>query len=722
MGTPRYMSPEQARGEKVDARTDIFSLGVTLYEMITGRTPFAGETPGEMIAAILRDEPPPLAEFAPETPPELQRLVGKALRKNREERYQGIKDLLLDLKSLKQDLELEERGRTGRTGPAGATSAAQYIIFRIKRHKLGTMLALAVVAGIAFGLYRRFIQFRPSPPPPAIKLDQLTYNGKTFSAAISPDGKYVAYAMWEGGKQSLWLKQTTIVGAGQRVRPPADLSYLWLSFSPDNASLYYLTNDGAGISSVLYQIPVLESAPPRKVIANVWSKVALSPNGQRLAFVRVYPNQGESALMLANVDGSGEQKLATRNYPGGFSEAAGLAWSPNGEIISCGAVSVGAAFRETVIAVRVTDRTQREITSARWYNIENIAWLADGSGMIMQAMNPAAGVQLRLWRLPYPAGDARMLINDLNNYAGISVTASSNMLVTVKIDSSSNIWVAPYGKAVLPKQVTSGTNILEGLNGLSWTRDGKIVYASLESGKFDIWIVDADGGHKQQLTADAGLNLQPSASPDGRYVVFNSDRSGAIELWRMDINGANLKQLTSSGGAYYPSFSPDGRWVVYESLSPGPITLWKVSIDGGAPLQLTSGGKAAYSPAISPNGKQLSYIKLNEQSQPELNIIPFEGGPISKTIDFPSTANPFHVWASDGRAVIYVNHTGRSFYYVNGGVSNVWKQPLDGGSPTQLTDFKSNQIWWLALSHDGKQLAMSRGEERGDVVLISNFR
>src|SRR5262247_706928 len=150
MGTPRYMSPEQARGEKVDARTDIFSLGVTLYEMITGRTPFAGKTPGEMIAAILRDEAPPLAEYAREAPPELQRLIGKALRKNREERYQVVKDLLLDLKGLKQDLELKAREasvRRGETGAVRATSGAQYIISEIKRRKRGTLLALTVVAG-----------------------------------------------------------------------------------------------------------------------------------------------------------------------------------------------------------------------------------------------------------------------------------------------------------------------------------------------------------------------------------------------------------------------------------------------------------------------------------------------------------------------------------------------------------------------------------------------
>jgi eukaryotic-like serine/threonine-protein kinase len=711
MGTPRYMSPEQARGEKVDARTDIFSLGVTLYEMITGRTPFMSETPGEMIAAILRDEPPPLAE----APPELQRMVGKALRKNREDRYQGIKDLLTDLKSLKQDLELEERERTGRTGKGHAASGAGRLISGIKRHKLGTLLALAVVAGIAFGLYRWFIQFRPSLPLRAPKIERLTNNGKAVRAAISPDGKLVAYAMWEAGKQSLWLKQTTIAGAGNNVRPPADLYYLWLSFSHDGDSLYYLTQDDASRACALYRIPVLGSAPPRKVIANIMSTVALSPDGQRLAFMRAYQTQLEFTLMLANVDGSGEQKLVTRKHPDGFSNRTGLAWSPDGKVISCSAFSNADGLREIVIAVNVTDGRQWQISSRKWFGVYDMAWLADGSGLIMRARDQAKGLQSQLWRLSYPDGEARKLTNDLDNYEGVSLAANSNTLVTVKVDYSLGILVAPYGKAGPPKQVTSRTNMDEGSSGIAWTPDDKILYASTENGNFDIWTIDADGGAKQPLTADAGQNFYPTASPDGRYVVFNSDRGGVSDIWRMDIDGGNLKRLTRSHDAWYPQYSRDGRSVVYLNGSSGQ-TVWKAPIDGAAPLQLTSNDREAVRLAISRNGKWLAYATFNEQNRGVIKIIPFEGGPIIKTIALPLTISPEanFVWTPDDRAVIYVSNIG--------GVSNVWKQPLDGKAPTQMTDFKSSLIWWLDLSRDGKQLAMSRGEANSDVVLISNFR
>jgi len=218
------------------------------------------------------------------------------------------------------------------------------------------------------------------------------------------------------------------------------------------------------------------------------------------------------------------------------------------------------------------------------------------------------------------------------------------------------------------------------------------------------------------LTAGPGQNIFPSVSPDSRYVVFCSDRAGAEDIWRMDINGANLKQLTSSGFATRPYCSPEGRWVVYRKGSSGQVTLWRVSIDGGEPSQLTGADNPASTPVISPDGKLLSYIGLNKQNQPVLNIIPFEGEAIIKTIDIPTniTLNSNHVWTLDGRAVIYKKNIGD--------VWNLWKRPLDGRAPTQLTDFKSDGISWFDLSRDGKQFALSRSVLGGEVVLISNFR
>jgi Tol biopolymer transport system component len=345
-----------------------------------------------------------------------------------------------------------------------------------------------------------------------------------------------------------------------------------------------------------------------------------------------------------------------------------------------------------------------------------MAWLADGGGLIMLASDPAEGTQSQIWRISYPDGEARKLTNDVNNYHGVSFATNPNRLVTVQAAYSTNLWIAPYGKAGRAIKVTSGTNIEEGQLGLSWTPDGKIVYTSTASGNWDLWIVDADGRNKQQLTAGAGGNFFPSVSPDGRYVVFASDRAGVDDIWRIDINGANLKQLTRGHNAARPYCSPDGRWVVYANRSSGQVILWKVSIDGGAPAQLTSNDKPAASPVISPDGKLLSYFGLNKQNQPVLNIIPFEGAASIKTIDIPSNVkvNINHVWTLDGRAVIYRQNIGD--------VSNLWMRPLDGSAPTQLTDFKSDGIPWFDLSRDGKQLAMSRSVPGGEVVLISNFR
>jgi serine/threonine protein kinase len=254
MGTAQYMSPEQARGQEVDARSDIFSLGGVLYEMIAGRAPFEGPSANDVIAAILTKEPPPLSRFAPEVPTELQRIAAKALRKERDERYQGIKDLLVDLKSLKQDLELEAKLKGGADfemrkaesvepdaqsairDPQSAmvtrtTSSAEIFLSEIKRHKRGVVLALVIFiiagAGAASWLSRWIGQRQPAA---ALKITRLTFTGKATEAAISPDGKYVAYVQAEGGEQSLWLSQVAVSSHNQIV-PPAEVVYRSLTFS-----------------------------------------------------------------------------------------------------------------------------------------------------------------------------------------------------------------------------------------------------------------------------------------------------------------------------------------------------------------------------------------------------------------------------------------------------------------------------------------------------------
>ena len=184
----------------------------------------------------------------------------------------------------------------------------------------------------------------------------------------------------------------------------------------------------------------------------------------------------------------------------------------------------------------------------------------------------------------------------------------------------------------------------------------------------------------------------------------------------MDIDGGNLKQLTGGPGDMYPKSSPDGRWVVFESTRSGSLRAWKVSIDGGEPVQLTD--KLTLNPTVSPDGSLVACFYREEQPNAPIKvaIIPFAGGDPIKVFDIPGSVNISAGlrWTPAGRALTYIDT-------ING-VSNIWSLPIDGSAPKQLTDFKTDQIFWFDFSHDGKQLALARGTETSDVILIRDFR
>ena len=232
---------------------------------------------------------------------------------------------------------------------------------------------------------------------------------------------------------------------------------------------------------------------------------------------------------------------------------------------------------------------------------------------------------------------------------------------------------------------------------------------------WDLWIVNEDGTNNRQLTFNARDNLTLSVTADSRYVVFVSNRSGKNELWRMDLDGSNPKQLTDSPGIVgLPNCSPDGKWVVYHIVGERKATIWKVSIDGGVPVQLTT--EESGRPIVSPDGKFVAcnYGEARSDAPIKLAIVPIEGGPPLRIVDLPLVIkSPAYCWTADGHGFVYIDSVNR--------VYNLWSQSLDGGPPKQLTDFGSDQIFRFDLTRDGKKIALSRGHEGADVVLITNF-
>jgi serine/threonine protein kinase/Tol biopolymer transport system component len=762
MGTASYMSPEQARGLKVDPRTDIFSLGVVLYEMIAGRLPFAGETASDVMAAILDKQPLPLARFAPDAPSEIQWIVTRALRKDRDERYQTVREMLGDLREVKHDLDAQARAErraapetsgkvTGqppsqqnvaeRTNQLAAatgtvatrtTSSAEIILSEIKRHKTGAALTLAalvlIIAGIVFALYKFFGPSKPEPTH-APKFTALTSGGKVGDliidgdVTISPDGKYITYAVFDDKRQmSLWVKQVSTNSQAQIV-PPANVFFQGTSFSRDGEFVYYVTFDRINrFAPALYRVPVI-GGTSTLVMRNVWSPPGFSPDGRRFAVIRHLPERTETEILIANTDSSVEPSVLTSiKAPDYLADETAPSWSPDGKLIACAMKSHAGEETATIVGVSVADGKLSRLTSENWGDMARVLWLEDGSGLIFTASTAVNQIGLQIWFLPYPEGKARRITNDLNGYGGSSlgVTADSSTIATIQARESSRVVVlSPNEDESHARQVTPGGRT-DGTDGLSWTPDGRIVYSARDGDNSDLWMVNADGTGRRQLTADAYWEHDATVSPDGRYIVFQSERAGNLNLWRIDADGNNPKQLTEGNAAEAnPVFSPDGQWVVFMRGSDNKPTVWKVNINGGAPVQLTD--QFSLNPVVSPDGKWIAYGSLEEQPgnppRPRLHIIAFEGGKPLKTIDLPASIVPERggiQWTPDGQAICYAAF--------RAGMPNLWAQPIDGGPPKPLTDFKSDFIYRYAFSRDGKQIAVARGIDTKDLVLIKDFR
>jgi Tol biopolymer transport system component len=764
IGTVAYMSPEQLRGLSVDARTDVWSVGVVLYEMITGRKPFADQSPADIIVSILEREPPPLTVYAPDCPGELQRIITRALAKDRERRYQTAGELLEDLSILAAQLPADDEGARGEPAASGvrahasgtasgggvaspgrpgvevtparkslrtprlatarraAVAGAGVLAVIASAPLLGpnAALVLAVVlllAGSAYMLSRgpdAGAQARPTEGVPFrnINLSRLTNTGRAIDAAVSPDGRYVVYVREEAGRQSLWVRELATTGNFQ-ILPPADVSYQGMTFSADCGHVYYVCfNNSNRRLYFLYRIPVLGGAC-EMLLEDVDTPITFSPDGDSFAFVRGYPSQKEVVLMVAKTDLTEERRLATRRSPAIFGWRGGPAWSPDGKVIACSVGIYDADMR--LVAISTDDGSERPLSPRVWPWVGRLAWLHDGSGLLVNAREEASGFS-QLWFVSYPGGEARRITNDLSDYGtrSLSLTSDSRALVSVQNDYLSGIWVVARGEPSNFRQLTAGRS--DGYYGLCWTPDGRIVYASKASGNQDIWIMDADGGGQTQLTFDAGSNYHPSVTPDGRHLIFISTRSGAPNIWRMRVDGGDPRQLTNGSIPGWPQSTPDGRWVIYKAMGYSKKSLCKVPIGGGVPVQVSD--KYTGCIAVSPDGESIACEYWDERltSQSCLAVLPFDGGGEVTAFEGQSTAAASNYllsvirWSPDGELITYIDN--------RDGLSNIWGQPVAGGPPRRLTEFRSDRIFWFDWSRDGQWLACARGVISNDVVLI----
>ena len=744
MGTVAYMSPEQAKGQPVDARTDLWSLGVVLHEMLTGSSPFEGESVTDLVSSIIKKDTPPA--HLETLPSELRPICQKALAKDKDSRYRSAHDLLKDLEGEKKRMEYAIQPTPYITSSSTddlktqlirrrPTLSAEYIVTSVKRHKYATVAAVLVIAAAAVGL--SVFKYNGATPPSKggdlsaiglstteadLKLARFPSTGNLEQIAISPDGNFIVYVTRDGpDKNGIRLRQTESLSTDRELLPAtATGTFKDLSFSPDSRYVYYRHGFPASIPDTIERVSVTGGVAT-KIVVDAESGASISPDGKMLAFSREIehtPSGGGDEVIVANTDGTNEKVLVHSPYAGPAWVDCGPvpAWAPDGKALACMKYSDSPEGRFVQITmVNPIDGTQ-QTRDEKWWEISGAVFMPDSSLVI--AGRPMSSEKLapsQLWLIP-SSGPPKSITSDVAGYSTLSATQKGDVLVTMHTKSPKDLWAIRGNDMATARQITNSGELYGG-GGFNWTPDGRILFISDVSGNADVWIMNADGGGRKQLTRNHGINIRAQMSPDGRFIAFMSSGNGwDSHIFRMDADGANLKQLTSSAfSERFPHFSPDGKWVYYIQVFPDntPSRLCKTSIEGGEPIVLAVGarsvldvssrdGSIAYLPDQAPGTQGIQSVKIMSPSDPS---------------DIKTVAKPADLvlgglikWSPDGRSLMVTNGKNPAFYTLQ-------SVSLAGKLSKPILTFPSavGDVGW---SKDGKQLGFIHATTTTEGVLI----
>jgi len=591
----------------------------------------------------------------------------------------------------------------------------------VSRLALLAGFGVLILSALGFGIYQFAVrrdeksEARISPIE-QLRVQRLTDSGDVVYPTVSPNGELLAFVRLGEQEASVWVKQIA-TGGDMQILPPSRRGYRSLAFSPDGSHLFF---SEAADAAAIFQTSVL-GGTPKKVAENVWSDFSVSPDGKQFAFIRRDTERNAHLLILSNIDGSGERELSARQSPLDYRGGA-PAWSPDGSKLIVASLS-GQVY-PLLLTVEVSDGKESELKTPQWRAVTRILWTTDGKHLIVAA-RAANEPSSQLWMIDYPDGEVRRLTNDLESYFWISLSADGRMVVTRQQSIVSHLWLLPEGDIKTAKQLTFGERSFDGYSGLARTPDGKIVFAALTGNNNDLYLMNADGGNRIQLTANAGqANTYPAVSRDGRFVVFNSNRTGTTQIWRMDLDGRNQKQLTfgteEKERAQFPAISPDDAEVFFIKLGVGPPAIWKVPVEGGDAMQVSRLTNATTEGllSISPDGRWIAFRHvsvqpetISEERTMQIGVLPTDGNAELKLFDLPLRRSLVQ-WSADSAAFDYSAGTFNS--------SALMRQPLAGGEPQKLLDFP-DRVFNFAWSSDNKNLVVSRGKQRGDAILITNL-
>ena len=701
MGTVGYMSPEQAQGLPVDHRSDVFSFGCVLYEAATGTRPFSASSAIDTLHQIIHGQPAPIAQVAPSSPLELQRIVRKCLAKSPDERYQSMKDLALDLRDLRREMD---SGSTPSVMTGGAPPpAANRTGLRLAA---AAVVLLVIVAGAAMWLTRD----RAAGDTPAdLSLERITASGIVIDAAITEDGKYIVYGEAQGGQQKLWLRQTR---GGRAIQLASTDGGFWgVAFNRDGTTVYY------GIKSTtdpgtLFAIPVLGGSA-RAILSGVESAVTFSPDGAKIAYYRIDSDgKGGSSLMIAGANGENPEPLVTRRPPEFFAPGFFVApsWSPDGRWIA--AAVRNSQTRDARLALFSVKDGGEQSFPQRYADATYTAWMPDGSGIVLAGRMPGtvvSGIGGQLWLQPYPAGEIRRITNDLSEYRTVSLTRDGKMLVSVASESNARLSLATLTggeERRLPEDRFAGAT------GVAWAPDGRqIYYIKLVQQAPQLWTMGSDGSNARELVA----RVRPSGvavSPDGRWLAFGADREAGPGVWRANADGSSQRLLTPDPDPRWIAIAPDGLSVYFTSSRDGSPSTYRVSSEGGKPVLVAPLLERA---VPSPDGRQLAGVHRTQLDAPyTISVLDASDGRVLNAISDVSiaTGTTSLSWLRDGKTLLFVLAERM----------NLWKQPALGGPREKLTNFPDLWVLRFAVSPDETTLLLCRGIIIRDGVLLTNFR